>query len=466
MQHIPHTPRDRTAIAYAVVAISVLLGGMFAWIAWQMTIILEGFLVAGGTILLIGLYNRWASPRAAGADKLITLEDKRRALPSGVQSVAWHDSHKALPAPEQPIIETTVDDLPALPVTREGMSRLAQLRQMGHVCRSGNSMLTGYSAGQPAYIELPECGFIGIGGQPRVGKSSTSLLLIEQAILSDWHVFVGDPHIQKADGLLSRCRPFSGRLAKQAVTPDEIADLIRLVDKIGRARVNGDRDRVPVILVLDEFSNLVWRDMLPPDVLGILPSMAAEYAGVGVHGILIAHDWSKSSLGGDLGAALRRAITHRLIHRMDAGNVEFLLPKGSSAQARAVASLDVGRALYWGPEGATMVAVPWLGEDDARYAAQGRPEQPYAPRTPAQIQAVAPTMPLVMTVQDLIVNLLTTRPWLSSTEIAAALNVDVRTIRTEVAAMKKQLDRRETPKGSADRFAYAVRQPVNQSTHP
>ena len=474
MQHNPHDrARDRTPIAYAVIAVTVLTGGIFGWLAWTMpgdlAIFFRGIgilALAGIALGLVGLYNQWASHRAAGADKLIKLADKQRALPAGVQSVSWHDSHKQLPPPEQQVIEAPAEDLPALPLTREGTSRLEQLRQLGHICRSGNSMLTGYSEGKPTYIELPECGFVGIGGQPRTGKSSTSLLLIEQAVLTGWHVFVGDPHVQKADGLLSRCKPFSGRLARQAVTPDEIADLVRYVDRIGRARVNGDRDRTPCILVLDEFSNLVWRDMLPADVLGILPSMAAEYAGVGVHGILIAHDWSKASLGGDLGAALRRAITHRIIHRMDAGNVEFLLPKGSSAQARAVASLDVGRALYWGPEGAAMVAVPWLGEDDARYASQGTPEQPYAPRQPAQLRATAPTMPLLVTVQDQITGLLIARPWLSSTEIAAALNIDVKVIRTEVAAMKKRLDRRETPKGSADRFAYAVRQPVNQSTGP
>jgi hypothetical protein len=76
-------------------------------------------------------------------------------------------------------------------------------------------------------------------------------------------------------------------------------------------------------------------------------------------------------------------------------------------------------------------------------------------------------MPLTLTVQDQIAGVLQSRTWLSSTEIAAALNIDVKVIRTEVAAMKKQLDRREAPRGSADRFAYALRgQPVNQSTGP
>jgi hypothetical protein len=58
-----------------------------------------------------------------------------------------------------------------------------------------------------------------------------------------------------------------------------------------------------VILVIDEFTNLVWRDALPADIYRILPSMAIEYAGVGVHGVIISHDYSRAGLGNELGAS-------------------------------------------------------------------------------------------------------------------------------------------------------------------
>jgi hypothetical protein len=399
--------------------------------------------------------------------------------------------HNDTPPPAPPI-EPPAPQLPPLP---SGGGTLAQLRAIGHVCRSGNSLLVGYADGQPQYVELAECGFIGIGGQPRVGKSTTSLLLIEQAVLSGWHLLIADPHIQKADGLLNRCRPLSGRIERQAVTPDEIAGMIRLADKIGRNRVNGDADRRPVLLILDEFSNLVWRDLLPDDVLAILPSMAAEYAGVGVHGVLIAHDWSKASLGGDLGAALRRAITHRLIHRMDPGNTEFLLPRGSSAQARAVQGLEKGRALFYGPDGATTITVPWLTDEDAIYAAQGTPPRPYAPRQQPQIapppqrtitssmpitqrvpsahlRQAPPTVPMAPpTVPEQILDLLRGRNgWMTASEIAAALAVDLPTVRTELSSMSGtgQLRKRQTTgRTTKEKFEYAV-QPVqpNQPAQP
>ncbi|HEX9440893.1 MAG TPA: hypothetical protein VF909_14500, partial [Roseiflexaceae bacterium] len=200
--------------------------------------------------------------------------------------------------------------------------------------------------------------FIGVGGQPRVGKTTLVTLLLAQAALLRWHIALGDPHVHKQDGLIQRCTPLSGHCFRQAATPEEIAAMIRLIDKIGRRRVQGDADRTPVLLVLDEFTNLVIRKLLPDDVLSALPAMAMEYAGVGVHGIIIGHDWNGRLLGGDLGAALRRAITHCLVCRTDAQNAEFLLP--SAVLARQAASLAKGQALYSGSEAPALISIPRL----------------------------------------------------------------------------------------------------------
>jgi hypothetical protein len=393
------------------------------------------------------------------------------------------------PPPELP----AAPQLP--PLSSNAGGTLAQLRQLGHICRSDRSLLVGYTAGEPQYIELATCGFIGIGGAARSGKSTEALLLIEQAVLSGWHVFIADPHIHKADGLLNRCLPFSGRIERQAVTPEEIATMIRTVDKIGRRRVQGDPDRTPCLLVIDEFTNLVWRDELPDDILRILPSMAIEYAGVGVHGMIISHDYSRAGLGSELGAALRRSFTHRIAKRMDAGNVEFLFPKGSATQARAVAGLETPQGVYHGPDGTQTVLVPWVSGEDALYAAQGTPPRPYAPRqqlissapqkaitsglpptiraTPIVRQPAPPTVPFAYTIQEEILTLLSAQPgrYMTASEIAAALRIDLQVAPTETSALAgagRLTQRKLSDKRTKERIEYAINQstdkPINAPT--
>jgi nucleoid-associated protein YgaU len=246
-------------------------------------------------------------------------------------------------------------------------------------------------------------------------------------------------------------------------------------------------------LVLDEFTNLVIRKLLPDDVLAALPAMAMEYAGVGVHGIIIGHDWNGWLLGGDLGAALRRAMTHRLICRSDAQNAEFLLP--NAVLARQAASLTKGQALYWGGQAPALISIPRLGPEDLTYAAQGVAPRPYAPRLTAPPSVSAPTMPSAPvavsavpiwpprpvppterlpepTIPEQIVDLLVARAeWLTSTEIALSLGMDVKIVRNMLTPLerKRAIVRRETTRSVPEKYEYAcpsLTQSVTSSITP
>jgi hypothetical protein len=221
--------------------------------------------------------------------------------------------------------------------------------------------------------------------------------------------------------------------------------------------------------------------------------MAMEYAGVGVHGIIIGHDWNARLLGGDLGAALRRAITHRLVCRSDAQNAEFLLP--SAALSRQAASLAKGQALYWGNEAPALVSIPRLGTEDLVYAAQGVAPRPYAPRLTAPPSLSAPAMPSApvvpspvpiwsprpvppterlpeLTIPEQIVDLLVARAeWLTSTEIAQALGVDVKIVRNTLTPLERRraIVRRETTRSIPEKYEYAcpsLTQSVTSSITP
>jgi hypothetical protein len=156
--------------------------------------------------------------------------------------------------------------------------------------------------------------------------------------------------------------------------------------------------------------------------------MAMAYAAVGVHGVIIGHEFSRALLGERYGATLRRACTHRLAHRLAPDAAEFLLP--SAAHARQVVELQPGRALFWGDDSPQLVAIPKVDVRDLEFAAQGRTPKPYAP-WPAQLAATPTPAPAPPTsLDERIVDLLRgagDQP--DSEEIARRLSADVRQVR-------------------------------------
>jgi hypothetical protein len=339
-----------------------------------------------------------------------------------------YDQRVGGPAPLAPAPAVS-DDAVALPPFAADQPLLPQLRARGHICRSGQSLLVGYHRQQPCLIDLAACGFIGVGGQSRSGKSATVLSLVCQAALLGWHVAVIDPHLHKEDGLLRRAAALSGRLFKQAVTPEEALRVIGLVDKIGRRRVSGlDPDRTRILFVFDEFSNFMLRGWLPDETIALLIAIGQEYPGVGIHGLFVGHDWNGNLISGRYGAPFRRTFTHRIVHRCAADAATFLLP--AAALAGQVPGLETGTAFVLGPEEPAVVRVPYLGAADVVYAAQGTPPRPYQPwgkpAAPAAgltpPRSVPPTTPLQPpTLADHILALVQARGSLLGTEIVATI---------------------------------------------
>jgi hypothetical protein len=297
----------------------------------------------------------------------------------------------ALPAPE----EGSAATMPVAPPIDTTRPVLSQLVAAGY--STPQALLVGFDAASaPAVLDLSLTGCVAVAGQSRSGKTSTAVSLIAQAVQHNAHVFVCDPHGLHPQGLLAKLAPLSGRLAKQAVTPEEIAATVALVAKIARRRLDGlDAADAPVVLVIDEFTGLVARGVLPDDTLASLLSVAVEAAKARVHCVLLAQDWTARLLGPQ-GAPLRRAITHRLLHRCDPSGASFLL--GGVIDSRSVATLQRGEAIFWPADDSPKpIRVPLVGDEDTRYAAHGATPRPYSPTTalPKPQAAPAATMPAV-----------------------------------------------------------------------
>ena len=255
-----------------------------------------------------------------------------------------------------------------------GECTLAALQRTGIVARSGNSLHVGNAVadGTPIYLELATWGALALGGKSRTGKTSRITYYLAQAALNGWRLVVCDKHGGggKADALLAKVGILENSfLLPAAVSQADINRRIQQVYTIGKRRIeNSDTSRYPVLLIVDEFTNLILNDWLTDTTLDQLMSIANEHAGVNVHAIIIGHDWSASCLGKERGAAFRRITTHRIAHRLDAAGAQFLLPSGMGKTAEG---LTVGQAIYVDDTGEPiLVDAPLLHEEDIRYAAE------------------------------------------------------------------------------------------------
>lgn len=356
---------------------------------------------------------------------------------------------------------------PALPARG-----LRELVAAGDVGGTGRTLFVGHSeaSGAPLKIDMDGTGFIGLGGKSGQGKSNTGLLLLTQAAYQGWAVFACDLHYHKRESLLRRAEPVSGRIERQATTAVEIAHTIRLVDQIGRRRLAGqDHADVTVFLVIDEFTHLVISQQLPREILELLPAMAIAYRGVGVHGLLIGHDFGAKSLGQNYGRVLRGALTTAMAHRMTPDAAEFLLPAG---YAKAAEGLSTGRALVFNDttEAPVRVAVPFLRAEDVSWAAQGTPPKPYAPRVlaaPAQpatppaaaqpARTVPPTVKIAEpTIPDQVLWFLQAHPReeFDSTIIARRLSLDPAVVQTALGRLVQ--DQTVRRRGRPRNYLYSI----------
>lgn len=433
-----------------------------------------------GAVITVGLFTRWASPRAReSATKIAIARAAWPELPEGLHSFSLREParHELEPARLTPIIDAepapAALPAPALPTARPGRPLLQQLDEAGLVNRSGHQLLIGEENGVPIYIDSRQAGVVAVGGAPASGKSSTVMSLLAQAALMRWGIVVCDPFPHKPDGVLKRSEALGGAVIKRASSPQEIDAAIRWVDGIGRRRLNGEPWRAPLILVIEEFSNLVIRKELPQETINLLPAMGMAYRSAGIIIIPIGHIWKASLLGGaQLGAVLRQVATHTIVHRLAPDAAELLLPIGSDINP---ATLPSGVALVTGPDGIYRVTVPWITLDDMAYAsaaaAQPAPQAPpplpswQPPTAPAPAPAAAlpspggpapvpETVRLDPRLDEQILDLLAEAGELDAAQIAAQLGAAPGSVRNRLAALRA--DGVVSTRSEGRRFVYSL----------
>ena len=453
------------------------LAGAQAIAGWLLGLLLAGG--AGATALAIA-WRQWGwSDSVMAAHNTRHMAARTRLFPEQLQTLTYHNASRQeglpiealaglLPSPDEAIEGEVVPDPPrGLPeIVRQGLASPEQL-------------YLGQAAAGACCLRLKHTGFICIAGVQGTGKSNTAALLAAQVAALGGMIFVVDPDAGDDESLANRLAAMSGKIGAIAKTDAEIEAVLKNTAKLFayRDRTPG-RLHPPFLLLIDEFMRLAIEERLSDESQRTLLLLSGDGRKKRMIVAPISQVW-KQRLAGPLGTAFRDASTHAIVHGSKPGAAELLLPGGY--YGKQAAQLAPGQALVFGGGGEPQkVVIPELTPADLAFAASGAPPRPYAPwpaaappaagtlppTQPVAARPVPATAPMVYTAQDAIVDYLLARPWSTSSQIAAGTAIDVRIVRTELAALKgaRRVVSRPATSPTGDKLEWSTNQPVNRST--
>lgn len=307
---------------------------------------------------------------ALGAYHVARIEDARRAIVPTAPATLTYAPHYA---PQLQYRGVEAAQLPGDEVARPGaFPTFAELLAGGRIGRGPDGrvlpLLLGIDAESGA--ELPgswlDLYSTAVGGLPGSGKTTTQRFLAAQTVLLGARFVVIDPHAEAGDdSLAATLDPLRAcYLCDPASDDAAILEAVRLVDEIGRGRVQGrDPDQTPVILWADELTKLLGRSAIGDELAQLLEAVAQEYRKKRVFICGSGQIWTAARVTSEL----RDSFASVIAHRMKRGQARMLLPTDEAAQ---VERLDTGRAVLWRTSGATVtIAVPNTTAADVRQVA-------------------------------------------------------------------------------------------------
>lgn len=195
-----------------------------------------------------------------------------------------------------------------------------------------------------------------IGGQSGSGKSTLVRSILAQSALQGGRFVVIDPHAGSGDESLAESLDPLRRLmlCDPASNDDAIRDALAYVANVGKCRLAGhDKDRTPLILVVDELTGLLTRGAVADDLLTTLGMIAQETRKVGVYALAIGQQFHSRVIDTTVRNSFVSFVSCRA--RRDVARVM----SGSTEFARLAETLTTGQAAWMTPAGEVEVlAVP------------------------------------------------------------------------------------------------------------
>jgi hypothetical protein len=224
-----------------------------------------------------------------------------------------------------------------------------QLYQAGQL--PGKGFLMGYSLdedGQEVTADWRELYSSLVGGKSGAGKSTLIRSILAQSALQGGRFVVVDPHYASGEESLgASLAPLrSLMLCDVASEEKQIVDALRYIGQIGQRRLAGqDKERWPLILVVDETTALFQRSNVAGVLCDVLGQISQETRKVGVYAMCIGQNFDGRVMDTTVRNSFVSMISMRArrdVARVQSGNTEF---------GRMAETLTIGQCVWMAPSG-------------------------------------------------------------------------------------------------------------------
>lgn len=224
-----------------------------------------------------------------------------------------------------------------------------QLYQAGQLPQHG--FLMGYSLdedGQAITTDWRQLYSCLVGGKSGTGKSTLIRSLLAQSALQGGRFVVVDPHYNSGEESLGASLAPLRNLMLCDVAADErqIVDALNYVSAIGQRRLKGqDKERWPLVLIVDETTALFQRSNVAGALSNVLGMVAQESRKAAVYALCIGQNFDGRIMDTTIRNSFVSMIsmrTRRDVARVQSGSTEF---------GRLVETLNIGQCVWMAPTG-------------------------------------------------------------------------------------------------------------------
>ena len=325
-----------------MLAVPVIVGGLWAWRWWR----LSGIEIRRAA--------QFVAPDEAGrlpvpASLLKQPEFAHRAIDAHQASyLAGLTTFNYQPESTQTITGADGQTMTAAATTIP--STFWQLYQAGQLPQKG--FLMGYSLDEDSEAITAGWGDLYsslVGGKSGAGKSTLIRSILAQSALQGGRFVVVDPHYASGEESLgASLAPLRGlMLCDVASEEKQIVDALRYIGQIGQRRLAGqDKERTPIILVVDETTALFQRSNVAGVLCDVLGQISQETRKVGVYAMCIGQNFDGRVMDTTVRNSFVSMISMRArrdVARVQSGNTEF----GRMAETLTIGQcvwMEIGRA--------------------------------------------------------------------------------------------------------------------------